>query len=550
MKNQRDKLLGPVASSNFFKNVKAFRTVDKPKPFSKKELRPNSTDAEIAEKAAAFFNRISSEFKTLSPDEIPSTYHRDFPRLSPAQVQKMLQSAKKTSSMVVGDIFPKLINCCAASLAWPLSAIFNNIIRTYVWPLHWKREYVTIIPKKTSAKDFPDLSNISCTLFVSKVFERYLLNCLQEEISLTDNQYGGVKGCSKTHMINDILHEICQNAEDYRSATVLCAIDFAKAFNRMSFQHCLASLRKKNSSTPILKLIATFLSKRAMTVKVGNHWSKQLPVSGGCPQGSLLGIILFNATTEGLEDYFLLLEKTRLRLLPREENERTAIEEDIIQEEALLVSSSTPRQTGEVVFDEVLSPVMKPRRFDKAYQARVALKPLPQPVLVEPPTEEKVGTQVLTLNTVRVFMYVDDNISVDKVNFGTVDTTNVGGEIFKFKLAVNLQNGFRRITRKAEEMGMVINASKTTLLTVSDALNYRPRVNIFYADNNRIDSGIAMNLLGFQLSDRPNVSAHVDHIVKAIRRRYWTLFHLGKIGFNEGELVRVYRSMLLPIADY
>ena len=123
LKGQREKILGPTASANFFRNIKAFKSADRPKQFNIKDLRPNNTEEEIENEAAAFFNRISAEFQPLSPEEIPATYHRELPLLSPAQVQKLLCDAKKTNSMVSGDIFPKLINRCAPYLAWPLSAI-------------------------------------------------------------------------------------------------------------------------------------------------------------------------------------------------------------------------------------------------------------------------------------------------------------------------------------------------------------------------------------------------------------------------------------------
>ena len=181
---------------------------------------------------------------------------------------------------------------------------------------------------------------------------------------------------------------------------------------------------------------------------------------------------------------------------------------------------------------------------------RVAVKAMPQPVLIIPPVEDKVGTQVLNVKTVKVFKYVDDNVSLDKVNFGNVDMTVVAGEKFKFKLAINLQNGFRSISNKAEELGMVINKNKTQLMTISDALNHRPKAHIFDSDNNKIESVDKMNVLGFHLSDRPNVNAHVEHVVKKMKLRYWTLYHLRKLGFNEEELVRVYKCMILPIADY
>ena len=547
LKSQRDKLLGPSATTNFFKNVKAFKSADRPKQFNIRELRPGKTDLEIATEAAIFFNRISSEFEPLSPEEIPATYHCDLPLLSPAQVQKMLIDAKKTSSMVTGDLFPKMINKCAPFLAWPLSAIYNEIIRSYIWPTQWKREYVTLIPKKTAPKDFKDLRNISCTLFISKIFERHVLACLQEEISLKNNQYGGIRGCSTTHMIIDILQEVCENSEDYRSATVLCAIDFAKAFNRMSFQHCLDSLRKKSASTPVIRLIATFLTNRTMSVKVGNQWSEPLAVSGGCPQGSLLGIILFNVMTEFLEDDFINFENERLGLLAARAVE--PVEVEALRDPPRDAVCSSPKHETDF-FDPAMSPIMKQVDSYANYTPLIKLKPTPQPVLLVPPIENKVGTQVLTVKAVKIFKYVDDNISVDKVNFGQVDVTVVGGNNVKFKLAINLQNAFRSISVKAEEMGMVINSDKTQLLTISDALHYRPKAFILDSNNTRIDSVEQMNVLGFHLSDRPNVNAHVNHILKRMRLRYWMLYHLRKLGFNEAELVRVYRTMILPVADY
>ena len=62
LQNQREKITGPTASKNFFKNVRAFKSADKPKDFNIRDLRPGKTEREVAEEAAAFFNRISDEF--------------------------------------------------------------------------------------------------------------------------------------------------------------------------------------------------------------------------------------------------------------------------------------------------------------------------------------------------------------------------------------------------------------------------------------------------------------------------------------------------------
>lgn len=546
---QRDKLLGPAAVSNFFKNVRAYKSVDKPKDFDIRDLRPNNTDMETATEAAAYFNRISNEFQPLQPEEIPATYHRDLPLLSPANVQQMLIKAKKTNSMVKGDIFPKLINRCSEALAWPLSAIYNDVIINYVWPTHWKREFVTIIPKKATPTSFADLRNISCTLFFSKVLEQYVLTCLKEEISVKSNQYGGVKGCSTTHMVVDILQEICENGEDYRSATVMCAIDYAKAFNRMSYQHCLEAFRKKGASTPILRLLATFLTNRTMSVRVGSSWSDPLPVSGGCPQGSILGVALFNTATDMLEDKFQEFENSRLGIPNVVQEEQP---QDNIPGERLPPTTSTPtaNRAGDRPTIDDVPPICKPPSKHDQYKPKVTYKPIPQPTLIVPPAETRTGTQVLTKKGVKIAKYIDDNITIEKMNCGPVAVEVRGEERIKRKQAFGIQNAFRSITTVAKEMGMVVNEDKTHLLTVSDALNYRPEAYILDSEDRVIETSPNMRVLGFNLSDRPTVTAHVASVVKGMRMRYWSLMHLKNIGFNEEELVQTYQSSIRPLADY
>ena len=181
-----------------------------------------------------------------------------------------IKNFRKPKSMVEGDIFPKLMTLFSDQLAIPLTDIYNTIASTFIWPIIWKKEFVTVIPKTSSPQSLADLRNISCTMLASKIFENYVLNWASGQVSLKSNQFGGVRGCSTAHMLVNIWQDICENAEDYRAATVITSIDYLKAFNRLSFQHCLAAFAAKGASTEIIKLIATFLSNRNMTVRVGN----------------------------------------------------------------------------------------------------------------------------------------------------------------------------------------------------------------------------------------------------------------------------------------
>ena len=89
--------------------------------------------------------------------------------------------------MVRGDIFPSLFTKFGDLLMPPLCSIFNKISRTKVWPLIWKQEFVTMIPKTSMPESINNLHNISCTMLPSKIFESYVLNWAQEEVKVKGN---------------------------------------------------------------------------------------------------------------------------------------------------------------------------------------------------------------------------------------------------------------------------------------------------------------------------------------------------------------------------
>ena len=559
LKAQREKLFSPDACKKFFSNVKSFKSYEKPKSFDVRDIEPNKSDKEVADGIANYFNRISREFSPLDPFQIPTTYHRQLPRLSVEVVTKRLMECKKPNSMVQGDIFPKLINKCAIYLAVPLADIYNEILTTYVWPINWKIEYVTAIPKKKMPESYADLRNTSCTKFVSKVFESFVLQFAMEEVELKNNQFGGVKGCSTAHMLIDITQEICHNAEDYRSATAISALDFAKAFNRLSYQHCLKAFKKKGASTPIIRLVATFLTNRTMKVKVGNAWSEQLDITGGCPQGSILGVFLFNMTTEDLEDDFLDFELARLTgtglggLEEEGEGPDHGLGKPNTLQTARTYAEVTPATSTPTRRTEPPSLELSPLGGGVYRHQEVSLtftaEARNHPTLEAPPTETKVGTQVLREKAVKIRKYVDDCISIEKVNFGRTEIQIEQGQPIKKKRAHGIQNSYISVSANAKDKGMLVNGDKTGLLCVSDSLHYKPVV--FFEDGDlAIESGDSLKILGYHLSDRPGAHNQVASVTKTIRQRYWTLRHLAGVGFNKLELVKVYCSSILPLADY
>ena len=57
-------------------------------------------------------------------------------------------------------------------------------------------------------------------------------------------------------------------------------------------------------------------------------------------------------------------------------------------------------------------------------------------------------------------------------------------------------------------------------------------------------------MLGFQLSSKPGIHAHIEKLSKQVRRRFWVLYHLKKAGFTNSELAKCYRTCIRPVIDY
>ena len=499
--NQRQKelLTGPEADKHFHKHVKAYKCREKPPDFEVRDLFPGSTDKEAAEELASHFNAISNEFNGVEPGQIPAAESNPPPLLTTAEVKQRLVSFKKAKSMVPGDVFPSLVNRMAEWISVPLTDIYNAITTSQTWPSIWKREYVTPIPKKGLPQCMNDLRNISCTNLFSKVYESFVLPWLTGQTGLRSNQYGGVRGCGTEHFLLELWQRVLEDLDDSRSGTFLTTIDYAKAFNRLDFVRCLEALKEKGASKELINIVASFLSGRKMAVKVGSDFSTFRSVEGGVPQGSLLGVYLFNLTIDSFE-------------------------------------SSSPDV-------ENYGPVPDPQPPAQAALDQLVEAPVVPPVLRRdhkhlPPFRERL---------LQVLKYVDDIIISERINFDKMQTD---GHSRRDYHATRSQNLFRRIVAVAEAFGMKVNAAKTATLCISDLKSYVPGAHILDQNGNTTELGENMKILGLQFSSRPDMSAQVADIRKKFVSRMWALRHLGHRGFDADDLLRVYKSCILPCHDY
>ena len=377
---------------------------------------------------------------------------------------------------------------------------------------------------------------------------------------------------------------ILEDLEDYRAGTVVTSVDYSKAFNRMSYQHCLAALARNGASTEVIRLVATFLTNRTMTVKIGGTMSSPLAVSGGCPQGSILGVFLFNATIDDLEagcddlgtspasPVFSSLDGTPSDISEEEEASLTSVPSDevsVTDEDGPItesftetvgrvwMASSTPGRPGRRPPEIPASPILGLHGVSRRSKLRRKLKRRPirlnytEEMNVSLPPEPNHRTEAKWIQRLaRLLRYVDDGFCLSKVNYENSVGFTVNEVKHRIKHAVQSQNVFRHIVKNAEEIGMKVNAAKTTLVCFSDSLSYKPDAYIEDSDGNVIRGAGKMKALGLRLSSSPNWNEHVAWIRKSWRSRLWILRNLKRSGFLADELVKVYKSMIRPIAEY
>ena len=516
------KKAGPQ-SRTFFEAVKVFSTHSSATPWAVDELFPDTPPEEVGDKVASYFTGISNTFNplpdwdgVLGPDEQRRPLDQD-------TVAKFLKAAKNLNSSVDGDILPALMRRFHALFAEPTTNIFNSVFSTGRWPAKWKVETTVVIPKTAKPSSLSECRNISCTSFLSKVLESVLLKDLQDEIPIDPTQYGGIKGCSTNHLLVDLIDNVLAPMEEGHPS-IICSIDYQKAFNRLDHAECLRQLERLGASRPSLALIRAFLTGRQMRTRIGQRLSSLHNLNGGSPQGSILGCRLYCLTTQQINSE--LPRPTTINSPPsggpRPQPQPSAMEEQ---------RSPEPPGMG-----------LMPHDLSDSTSSPSTPPPTPNWGDQSTAVDDFLG------RLVEAFKYVDDTTLVGLVNkLSTLKhfTTN---RTLETANCPELDALLAAIITRTEEIGMKVNASKTQIICVSPDNGCHTTAAVSVGGN-IIESTDRMKLLGFMLSSDPNMNKHVEFIQQKFRGRFWALIHLKRAGMTGLDLFRMYTVFVRPIIE-
>ena len=273
--------------------------------FSIPEIRDGGlSDQEAANLIGDFFARISQQHAPLDLDKLPLPVReailtvnvKDIPPITPEQVKEVFASVAPSKGAVDGDIPTRLYLENIDILASPISHLFRTVATTGVWPSRWNVEHAFPLKKVPTPLSLDDLRAISVSPMLPAQFEKivvdWLLVYIREQIDWA--QYGGMKGCSVTHLLIEILTFIHYNLDlRSRQGIILTAVDYHKAFNKQDHGNFLAILHDMGVPGWLLHILRGFLSQRTMVMSFGEAHSDSKSMPGGGPAGTTLGLLMF-----------------------------------------------------------------------------------------------------------------------------------------------------------------------------------------------------------------------------------------------------------------
>ena len=207
------------------------------------------------------------------------------------------------------NIHPMLLRKLSGRGRSALLSLINRSWEEGRLPASWRRADIVPILKKSKpagqVKSYRPVSLLSCVAKVAEsLVARRLEHWAESGNHLPDLQSGFRKGRSTTDALALIVQRAFDglNTQKKRSRTLVVAVDFQAAFDRVWRCGLLRSLVDRGIPARWLRWIRSFFSDRRARVRWNNTYGRWRVLKEGVPQGSPLSPLLFILATAPLAD--------------------------------------------------------------------------------------------------------------------------------------------------------------------------------------------------------------------------------------------------------
>lgn len=261
---------------------------------------------EIANNFADVFSKCNQPNDINKHNELKDSFIDEFSRYSINDLSKInllniscikscIEKMELGKAIGVDGISAEHLKYAHCSLFEMLSWLFKMmLLHGYVPTLFCKGIVIPLIKdSKASKLSSANYRGITISTSISKVFEMAILQIINPYLTTDFNQFG-FKAKSGCRNAISFLKATVQHYTTNGSTVNVCALDIAKAFDRINHFALFSILMKRNVDKFIIIMLQYWLLNSVSCVKWQGSFSDWYAIKAGVRQGGILSPILFN----------------------------------------------------------------------------------------------------------------------------------------------------------------------------------------------------------------------------------------------------------------
>jgi len=226
----------------------------------------------------------------------PVSHEFQFEQVNVEEIEKVIDNLKPKTSSGIDGVSTKLLKHIKSAIIQPVTIIVNQMFNTAIFPDKLKHAKVIPIYKKEEDYLIKNYRPVSLLPSLSKVAERVMHNQLHNHFDKLKLYYNSQYGFRKQHSTELATLELIDKittSMDNNEVPINIYLDLSKAFDTLDHKILLNKLNYYGIKGNSLSLFKSYLNNRKQLVSCNDIYSKELSITTGVPQGSILGPLLF-----------------------------------------------------------------------------------------------------------------------------------------------------------------------------------------------------------------------------------------------------------------